>query len=524
MDDALVEPARRAHAYDRRRTSSLAFFFAPASPHAGGGGGGSEASDAAAEPAALGPADDVLLSEAAADHRSVAAYLRARLARGRPCAWLGEVLLSLNPRRELCGYSPEGVARHRRLAGLGLPPAPHVYAVAQAAIDRQLRPESEPPLDQVICCLGESGSGKTEAARAALAYLAQSSVAAREGGDAAPAPDLRGSLEHRVIAANEVLDAFGGARLPHSSHSTRFGRSLQLQYNSHGSVVAAELGASCLESARVAGRGQGLDGGNFAVCFLLCAGASARERERQFARFQLDNDFACLKGGTDLSETRAEQAEQFSSLLQALEALGVDRDQQTQLWKCLTAIMYLGDLEVSEEGETSEDSTSAVRESPAADLVAELLDCETPWEEDQLFHAMCTAKHAFGSEQTKHGLNRAESVRNRDALAIALYDGLFAWLLARLNESLAKSSGSAAVVSSVWLLDLFGFETSETRNGFTQLCSNYTAEKLQLLFSEHSFAREEAALRREGVAGLVRGTSRQGGSGALPLRAPAPSA
>ena len=46
-----------------------------------------------------------------------------------------EVLLSLNPRRELCGYSPEGVARHRRLAGLGLPPAPHVYAVAQAAVD-----------------------------------------------------------------------------------------------------------------------------------------------------------------------------------------------------------------------------------------------------------------------------------------------------------------------------------------------------------------------------------------------------
>ena len=52
--------------------------------------------------------------------------------------------------------------------------------------------------------------------------------------------------------------------------------------------------------------------------------------------------------------------------------------------------------------------------------------------------------------------------------------------------------------SFIGILDIFGFEVFE-KNLFEQLCINFTNEKLQRLFNNHTFNEEEAFYKSEGV-------------------------
>jgi len=87
----------------------------------------------------------------------------------------------------------------------------------------------------------------------------------------------------------------------------------------------------------------------------------------------------------------------------------------------------------------------------------------------------------------------------RDALAKALYAGLFAFLRNAINAVLGRRGlGEEKDRRQIGVLDIFGFEILQT-NSFEQLCINYCNEKLQSHFNEECFRIEQAEYRAEGV-------------------------
>ncbi|PWA16105.1 hypothetical protein CCH79_00016507 [Gambusia affinis] len=83
-----------------------------------------------------------------------------------------------------------------------------------------------------------------------------------------------------------------------------------------------------------------------------------------------------------------------------------------------------------------------------------------------------------------------------EALAKAMYDRLFRWILARVNKTLDKSKRQSS--SFLGILDIAGFEIFED-NSFEQLCINYTNERLQQLFNHTMFILEQEEYKREGI-------------------------
>ncbi|CAM9390305.1 unnamed protein product, partial [Phaeothamnion confervicola] len=81
-----------------------------------------------------------------------------------------------------------------------------------------------------------------------------------------------------------------------------------------------------------------------------------------------------------------------------------------------------------------------------------------------------------------------------DALAKALYDSMFDWLVGRINLAV-HGEMSARFIG---VLDIFGFEIFE-KNHFEQLCINYTNEKLQQHFNKHTFTEEESVYTAEQI-------------------------
>lgn len=85
----------------------------------------------------------------------------------------------------------------------------------------------------------------------------------------------------------------------------------------------------------------------------------------------------------------------------------------------------------------------------------------------------------------------------RDALAKAVYDRLFTWLVSRINTSL-HAAHIAKKNSVMGILDIYGFEIFR-KNSFEQFCINFCNEKLQQLFIELTLKQEQEEYLREGI-------------------------
>ena len=84
----------------------------------------------------------------------------------------------------------------------------------------------------------------------------------------------------------------------------------------------------------------------------------------------------------------------------------------------------------------------------------------------------------------------------RDALSKALYDGLFNYLVDKINEPFLQLAHTAPLF--VGVLDIFGFENFKV-NSIEQLCINYTNERLQYYFNQHIFKEEQIEYEKERI-------------------------
>ena len=101
-------------------------------------------------------------------------------------------------------------------------------------------------------------------------------------------------------------------------------------------------------------------------------------------------------------------------------------------------------------------------------------------------------KVARGETIRKH-LNREKAAAARDALAKAIYDRIFRWIVNRINQLLTPTAEEMEDEREIGILDIFGFEKFE-RNSFEQLCINLANEQLQFFFNEvglYTLSREE---------------------------------
>ena len=86
---------------------------------------------------------------------------------------------------------------------------PHVYAIAEAAYHHM----SSYKENQCVIISGESGAGKTEAAKRIMQY-----IAAVSGGDQSSSIQ---EIKDMVLATNPLLESFGCAKTLRNNNSSR---------------------------------------------------------------------------------------------------------------------------------------------------------------------------------------------------------------------------------------------------------------------------------------------------------------
>ncbi|KAL9053984.1 MAG: hypothetical protein Q9206_003719 [Seirophora lacunosa] len=396
----------------------------------------------------VGVSDLTLLSKIS--NEAINDNLKKRFENAEIYTYIGHVLVSVNPFRDLGIYTDKVLDSYRGKNRLEMPP--HVFAVAESAY-YNMNAYKE---NQCVIISGESGAGKTEAAKRIMQYIASVS-----GGSDSSIQQIK----DMVLATNPLLESFGNAKTLRNNNSSRFGKYLELQFNAQGEPVGANITNYLLEKSRVVG--QITNERNFHIFYQFAKAASQNHR------------------GID-------DASDFTDTLNAMKIIGLSQDEQDDIFRMLASILWIGNIAFKED----DNGNASIMDQSVVEFVAYLLEVEAAYVNKALtLRIVETARGGRRGSVYEVPLNPAQAMAVRDALAKAIYFNLFDWIVDRINASL-KARGS--IKNSVGILDIYGFEIFD-KNSFEQLCINYVNEKLQQIFIQLTLKTEQEEYAREQI-------------------------
>ena len=379
--------------------------------------------------------------------------------------------------------------------------------------------------DQSVLVSGESGAGKTETVKILMSHLAGVQNSHDADGDYSKISPI----VQRVLDANPLLEAFGNAKTVRNDNSSRFGKYLQLQFDTEDPTAAAYAGKSIpscvlagskcdvylLEKSRVVSHEEAERG--YHIFYQLLASDQKTDIWEGLA--DTDNESFHYVGWTDTDTIEGKHdAERFELTQKALALVGVKDDLFITLMRAICIVLQLGNLEmVHKDGD---EDASDIANADELQALADLMGVDA----DTIRGSLTRRTVKTRNEEFKVPLKDWQARDARDAFAKEIYAKTFLWLVRAINEattaeknyikqaapvssSLSVSTRSTISTSSrgspkyglIGLLDIFGFESFEV-NRFEQLCINYANEKLQQKFTHDIFRSVQEEYQQEGIA------------------------
>lgn len=427
--------------------------------------------------------------------------IRTRYYKDKIYTYVANIVIAVNPYHEIKDlYSSETIKNYQGRS-LGVVP-PHVFAIA----DKSFRDMKVLKQSQSIIVSGESGAGKTESTKYLLHYLCK-----LWGTTAGP-------IEQKILDANPVMEAFGNAKTTRNNNSSRFGKFIEVHFDSRCQVVGGFISHYLLEKSRICRQSE--HERNYHVFYLLCAGAP--DKLRQQLSITKPDDFHYLnrgctqyfttstsekklnnsqksqshltKGG--LRDTMLDDVEDFTNMDTALIRLGLSDVERLNIYTMVASVLHLGNVAFEDNPEDKKGGCQVCASSEKSlTIAAKLMGVDSGELRQALVsRVMQSSRGGLKGTVIMVPLKVYEANNARDALAKAVYSNLFDYIVQRINKSIPFKASSYYI----GVLDIAGFEYF-TVNSFEQFCINYCNEKLQQFFNERILKDEQDLYQREAL-------------------------
>ncbi|KAI9809594.1 MAG: hypothetical protein M1825_000026 [Sarcosagium campestre] len=360
--------------------------------------------------------------------------------------------------------------------------APHLFAIAEEAFSDMLRDNK----NQTIVVSGESGAGKTVSAKYIMRYFATRESPDQPGKRLKGKADTMSETEEQILATNPVMEAFGNAKTTRNDNSSRFGKYIEIMFDTKTDIIGAKIRTYLLERSRLVF--QPLKERNYHIFYQLVAGATDSERE-ELGLVPVEHFDYLNQGGAPVIEGVDDKVE-FEATRESLGKIGVSRERQAAIFRILAALLHLGNVKITA---SRTDSVLAPTE-PSLARACEMLGV------DATAFAKWTIKKQLitRGEKITSNLTQQQALVVRDSVAKFVYSSLFDWLVEIINHDLATEDVLGRVRTFIGVLDIYGFEHF-AKNSFEQFCINYANEKLQQEFNQHVFKLEQEEYLREQI-------------------------
>ncbi|XP_062440138.1 unconventional myosin-Ie isoform X1 [Rhea pennata] len=411
--------------------------------------------------------DMVLLSKITED--SIVENLKKRYMDDYIFTYIGSVLISVNPFKQMPYFGEKEIEMYQGAAQYENPP--HIYALADnmyrnMIIDRE---------NQCVIISGESGAGKTVAAKYIMSYISKIS-----GGG----PKVQ-HVKDIILQSNPLLEAFGNAKTVRNNNSSRFGKYFEIQFSPGGEPDGGKISNFLLEKSRVVMRNPGER--SFHIFYQLIEGASS-EQKSSLGITSMDYYYYLSLSGSYKVDDINDKSD-FQETLHAMNVIGIFAEEQALVLQIVAGILHLGNISFKEVG-----NYAGVESEEFLAFPAFLLGINQDRLKEKLTSRQMDSKWGGKSESINVTLNVEQACYTRDALAKALHARVFDYLVDSINKAMEKNHEEY----NIGVLDIYGFEIFQ-KNGFEQFCINFVNEKLQQIFIELTLKAEQEEYVQEGI-------------------------
>ncbi|KAJ0066691.1 hypothetical protein NL108_018318 [Boleophthalmus pectinirostris] len=409
----------------------------------------------------------VLLSKINED--AITENLRKRYNDDYIFTYIGPVLISVNPFKQLPYFTDREVELYQGAAQYENPP--HIFALADLMF-RNMMIDSE---NQCVIISGESGAGKTVAAKFIMSYISKVS-----GGGAKVQ-----RVKDIILQSNPLLEAFGNAKTVRNNNSSRFGKYVEIQFCGGGAPDGGKISNFLLEKSRVVSQNAGER--NFHIYYQILEGASSEQRENLGVTTP-DYYFYLNQSGTYTVDDVSDKKD-FAETMEAMAVVGLSVEEQDSVLQIVASILHLGNISFREEN-----NYASIESQDFLAFPSFLLGVQQEALCSKLTSRVMDSKWGGRSESIAVTLNTEQAAFTRDALSKALYGRLFDFLVQSVNRAMQKDHEEL----NIGVLDIYGFEIFQ-KNGFEQFCINFVNEKLQQIFIELTLKAEQEEYVQEGI-------------------------
>jgi len=391
--------------------------------------------------------------------------------------YIGDVIVSVNPFKKLNIYNTKDVENYRGRYKYERPP--HIFAVSNDAYRNMCQNHD----NQCIIISGESGAGKTEASKIVMTFIAQVSKSGTEVE----------TIKDKLLQSNPILESFGNAKTLRNDNSSRFGKYMEIQFSQNGAPKGGKITNYLLEKSRVVAPAVGER--NFHIFYHLLSAEASLLKSLQLGPKEF-NKYRYLSVSDCFSVPTINDAAEFKTLCAALKTLNFSNSDQEAMWKILASVLHIGNIEFETQNsaETGQE-TVKIKNNQDILTICKLLQCEeNALSRSLISRSITTAKHR--SSVIRVQLDGPQALFSRDALAKALYERLFNWIVDTINLNINDPKEKDWL--KIGVLDIYGFEIFQN-NSFEQFCINLCNEKLQQLFIELTLKSEQEEYVKEGI-------------------------
>ncbi|NWU97028.1 MYSS protein, partial [Upupa epops] len=395
----------------------------------------------------------------------------------RYAAWMiytysGLFCVTVNPYKWLPVYNPEVVLAYRGKKRQEAPP--HIFSISDNAYQFMLTDRE----NQSILITGESGAGKTVNTKRVIQYFA--TIAA--SGEKKKEEPGKMQVSWEAYAQHSTCNCHVNSTLQENTYHP--GKFIRIHFGATGKLASADIETYLLEKSRVTFQ---LKAERSYHIFYQIMSNKKPELIDMLLITTNPYDFQFVSQG-EVTVPSIDDQEELMATDSAIDILGFSADEKVAIYKLTGAVMHYGNLKFKQkqrEEQAEPDGTEV------ADKAAYLMGLNSA----ELLKALCYPRVKVGNEYVTKGQNVSQVNNAVGALAKAVYEKMFLWMVVRINQQLDTKQPRQYFIG---VLDIAGFEIFDF-NSFEQLCINFTNEKLQQFFNHHMFVLEQEEYKKEGI-------------------------